>query len=130
MLGGITYLYFNPESFTVEYKKLTCSISGYSEKLNLPYVSNREILFDNKNKVKSIGVTEVYTFLESDMYYEFKENNRQEEYFNLAGGYKYEDESLSLRVMYNDKSIILDYKEMLGYLKNEGYDCVEGSYYE
>lgn len=127
---GITYLYFNPDSFKVEYKKLNCTLTEQIDELNLPYVINREVLFDNKDKVKSVNVTEVYTFLESEAYYDFKENNRQYEYFSNNGSYKYDDNSLSLIIMYSDKSIVLDYNEMLGYLKNEGYNCIEGMYDE
>ena len=127
---GLTYLKFNPDKFIVELKKLDCDMNLQYDKLNIPYVINREILFDNKDKVKSVSVTETYTFLESEKYYEFKENERQYEYFSNKGSYKYDDNSLSITMIYNDKSLVLDYKEMLGYLENEGYNCIEGKYNE
>ena len=54
----------------------------------------------------------------------------QDEYFNIKGTYKYNDEDLTLRILYDEKTIIEDYQEILEYLRKEGYTCEEGSYYE
>ena len=57
-------------------------------------------------------------------------NDKQFEYFNNSGTYKYIDEDLKLKIIYNEESIIETYDEMLKYLKQSGYTCTEGVYYE
>lgn len=129
-LGGITYLYINPEAFSIELKMLNCEREEYNQKVDMDYINKREIRFNNKDIVKSVEITDVYTFSELDSYLDFKDNNRHEEGFNLDGGYKFDDYNLEFRIMYTEKSIIDSYSEMFYYLKNEGYNCIEGKYYE
>lgn len=130
LLGGITYLYLNPNVFIVQYKKLSCEMNDYNEKLEMKYVIKRDLTFTKKDKIKSYKGIDIYTFLDRDSYNEFKEGNMQDEYFNIKGTYKYNDEDLTLRILYDEKTIIEDYQEILEYLRKEGYTCEEGSYYE
>ena len=131
MLGGLTLLYLKPELFMVEMKKLTCDIDGYHEELKLHMRTHREITFDKNDKLRDISVVDNYQFVTEEEYLEFKNNNRQDEYFgSSSGGYKYDDENYLLKIIYTEKSIIDDYREMFNYLKNEGYSCIEGTYYE
>ena len=45
-------------------------------------------------------------FLDSNYYYQFKNNEKHYEYFNNGEGYKYIDEELLFRVIYQEKTII------------------------
>lgn len=130
LLLGITYLYFNPDAFSVEYKKLDCKMNSYNNLLEMNYEKEMMINFDSNDKVSKISVVEIYVFNDLDKYMDFKENNRQNEYFNNDGTYKYDDNNLELRIIYEEKTIIDNYKEMFSYLKKEGYSCIEGIEYE
>lgn len=130
LLGGITYLYFNPQAFSVEYKTLSCYKEEYNSRLLMKYDTLRELTFTKESKIKSFKGTDVYTFLDIDTYNSFKNENMQEVYFNIDGGYKYNDEELTLKIFYDEVTIIEDYQEILEYLEKDGYTCDEGSYYE
>lgn len=130
LLVGVTYLYLNPEAFMVEYKVLNCNISKFNNELDMSYDKDITVRFDDNDKVTNIEVIDSYIFSTNEIYQDFKINNKQNEYFNIDGVYKYDDDNLELKVIYNDKSIIDSYDEMLGYLEKEGYDCIEGKYYE
>ena len=130
LLGGITYLYFNPQAFSVEYKTLSCYKEEYNSRLLMKYDTLRELTFTRKSKIRSFKGTDVYTFLDINTYNSFKNENMQEVYFNIDGGYKYNDEDLTLKIFYDEVTIIEDYQEILEYLKKDGYTCEEGSYYE
>jgi len=129
-LIGLTYLYLNPEAFSVELKQLSCTKEEYNQKLEMNYTSTKEIKFNEQDNIKNIEVVDVYTFSDRDYYFEFKENNKQNEYFNLDGGYKYDDSNLELRLIYEERTIMNNYNEIFNYLKKEGYSCIEGKYYE
>ena len=71
----------------------------------------------------------------SDYLKEFKKHDPaedQDHYIQrlLDGSYKYNDDDNQFVVMYKENSIMEDYNEILGYLKGEGYECVEGTIYE
>lgn len=125
---GLTLLYLYPDMFAIKYKELVCTNNLYDEDMMLNYDIDKDIKFDRNDKVVSIDVIKNYTFLDSNSYYEFKENDRHLEYFNSGEGYKYLDVGLNLRVFYKEKSVIDDYDEMLGYLKREGFNCIEKEY--
>ena len=125
---GITVLYFKPELFTIKYNELRCSNNLYDKELELDYDIEENVKFDRDNKVESIDIVRTYTFLDSNMYYEFKGNDKHLEYFNNGEGYKYIDDSLQFRVIYQENSVIDDYDEMLVFLKREGFSCIEGKY--
>lgn len=125
---GLTVLYFKPELFMVKYKMLDCTNNIYDDKIELNYKINKEIRFNNKSMVDSINVTRVYAFLDSDSYNEFKNNNYQNKYFTEGEGYKYFDDELKFKLFYEEESVIDDYDEMLTYLRNEGYSCIEKEY--
>lgn len=125
---GVTILYLNPELFTIKYKQLVCTNNLYDQNIELYYDIEKDIKFDKKDKVDSIDVVKIYNFLESDLYYTFKENNLHNEYFKNGELYKYMDDGLNLKVMYEEKSIIDDYEEMYTYMVKEGFVCVEKDY--
>lgn len=130
-LGGVTFLYFNPDAFTVRNKKLNCSSELYNEDMEMKYVRDYEILFDRDDKLKKMNAVDSYTFSDEETYLEFKEDNKQNTYFEIDnGGYKYIDSELKLKLIYEDKIIIDDYDELFAYLKSEGYSCIEGMYEE
>lgn len=127
---GLTLLYLYPNMFSIKHKELVCTDNIYDDEIMLNYEINKDIKFDRNDKISSINVVRNYTFLDSNSYYEFKENNRHLEYFNDGEGYKYLDSGLSLRIFYKENSVIDDYYEMLEYLKREGYICIEQEYEE
>lgn len=126
---GLTLLYMFPEKFTIKYKELVCSNTMYDENIMLNYNIEKDIKFDSKDKIVSINTIREYVFLLEEDYLEFKNNDKKYEYFNSGEGYKFIDENLSFKVIYNENSVIDDYEEMLTYLKKEGYNCIE-KYYE
>lgn len=131
LLGiGLTFLYVNPDAFLIELKELKCNLNGYDQEIQLGYVRTKNVRFDTKDRIRDISVDDVYKFIDIDKYYDFKNNNKESEYFKIDGGYKYDDNSLELKIMYKEETVIEDYTEMFNYLKGEGYTCVEGKYYE
>lgn len=125
---GLTVLYLHPEMFTIKYKELVCNNKLYDEKIMLNYEIQEDIKFGKEDKILSIDINKIYKFDSEEEYYEFKENNKQNEYFNSGEGYKFIDEELIFKVIYKEKSVIDDYNEMLTYLNKEGYSCVEKEY--
>jgi len=125
---GLTLLYFKPELFSVKYKQLVCTHDLYDDNIGLTYDIEKDIKFDKNDKVDSINVVRYYTFLDSDSYYDFKDNDRYMDYFNNGEGYKFIDESLQFRVIYQESSVIDDYDEMKTYLNREGFSCKEVEY--
>jgi len=125
---GLTILYLYPEMFTIKYRELECTGNLYDNKLMLNYDIDKNIKFDKDNKVLDIDVVKTYTFLDSKSYYEFKDENKFQEYFINGEGYKYIDEGLMLRLFYQEDSVIDDYDEMLVYMKREGFNCIEKEY--
>ena len=125
---GITLLYFKPELFTVKYKELVCSDTLYDNEMKLDYDIEKDIKFDKNDKVESIDVVRNYTFLDSEDYYQFKDNDKHMEYLKNGEGYKYIDDALQFRVMYQETSVIDDYDEMKIYLNREGFSCKEVEY--
>ena len=130
LLVGITYFYINPEVFQVKYKSLECTQEKYNDDLMMEYVEKRTVTFDKKDKIDKIEVIDIYTFLDEEEYVLFRDNEKQNEYFKVDGTFKYNDNSLELRIIYQDSSIIDSYDEIKGYFEKEGYDCIEGYYYE
>ena len=125
---GITVLYLKPEWFSVKYKELVCSNKIYDNNINLYYNIEKNFKFDENDKVDSINVVRNYIFLDSNLYYQFKNEEKHYEYFNDGEGYKYVDKELLFKVIYQEKTIIDDYDEMLTYMKKEGYSCIERQY--
>lgn len=130
LLGGITYVYMNPSILDVDLKQLNCTMSGYEKKVELPYSSELLIKFDKKDELVSINRVDTYKFSDIEDYQEFKDNNKESSYFEIDGSYKYDDENLELKLIYDDNLIINNYDEVYNYLKSKGFSCVEGIYHE
>lgn len=130
LLGGISYLYFFPEKFTTEYNMLECQAELNNQQINMDYVIKKVFKFDKEDKIRSLSVLETYTFGNSNDYTEFKENHREREYFNINGDYQYDDDNLTLKLIYTENSIVDNFTELKSYMKSEGYKCQEGTYYE
>ena len=130
LLIGITYLYLKPDDFVIRNKNLVCEKNKYNMELDMKYLENRIVLFDRNDKLKKIEINDSYVFSDIDLYNEFKDNEKEKDYFKIDGTFKYIDENLELKIIYQDKSIIDNYDEMKNYLVNEGYSCVEGYYEE
>lgn len=130
LVVGLTYLYLKPDAFETEYKRLTCEKELYNYEVSLSYKSTKVITFDKDNHLKNIMVTDNYIFSSIDKYLDFKDNDKQNEYFNTIGTYKYDDDKLELIITYKEKTIIDNYQEMFSYLKDEEYKCTEETYYE
>lgn len=128
LAGGLTLLYFYPELFTSKYKGLECSNRIYDKEIELYYDIDKNILFNKKNRVDNIEVIRIYTFIDSNKYYDFKDNNRQYQYFTNGEKFKFIDESLQLKIIYNENSVIDEYEEMYVYMNREGYSCKEVEY--
>ena len=127
---GITILYLKPELFTIKYKGLECTNNLYDNEIGLNYDIDKDIKFDKNDKVSNISVVRTYTFLDSNSYNEFKNNNSQNLYFTNGEGYKYIDNELKFKLFYQESSVIDDYDEMLTYLVREGFSCVDREYEE
>ena len=130
LLAGVIFLYLNPHFFDTKVKTMTCTLDEYNKKIKMPYTITKTIRFDKENKLKDIAVVEIYSFTDEEKYYDFKDNERQNEYFDITGAYKYDDDNLELRIIYDEETIISEYEEMKGYLKKEKYICTEESHYE
>ena len=128
--GGLTYLYFNPDTLTVELKKLECNMEGFNKSIELNYSSSLEAKFDKEDKLNSINKVDIYKFENEEEYIQFKENNKERLLGIKDGGYTYDDDNLTLKVMYSDDLIIDSYDEVYEYVENEGYSCIEGTYNE
>ena len=85
-------------------------------------------MFDKKDRVDNIEVIRIYTFIDSNKYYDFKDNNKQYQYFTNGEKFKFIDESLQLKIIYNENSVIDEYEEMYVYMNREGYSCKEVEY--
>ena len=130
LLGGITYLYFNPDFLKVELKELNCTSKEFDKKLSLNFVSEAKLRFNRHDELVTYHKIDTYKFNDEDAYLKFKFDNDESKYFDLDGAYKYDDDKLELKLIYDDKLIIYKYDEVLKYLKNNGYTCQEGTYYE
>ena len=130
LAGAFIYLHYHPELLTVKLNKLDCTSNGYDKKLELNYDSKISILFDKNNKLRSSERIDDYKFITKEDYDDFKDNDKELEYFKIDAFYKYIDEELVLRIIIKDDLIIDDYDDVLKYYKNEGYSCIEGNYYE
>ena len=128
--GGLTYLYFNPDTLTVELKKLECNMEGFNKSIELNYSSSLEAKFDKEDKLNSINKVDIYKFENEEEYIQFKENNKERLLGIKDGGYTYDDDNLTLKVIYSDDLIIDSYDEVYEYVENEGYSCIEGTYNE
>ena len=129
-LAAVIYIHYNPDILSVKLNQLTCEMSGYDKKLNLPYTSEATIKFDRHNELASYDKIDTYTFNELVEYLDFKDNNKESTSFDITGSYKYDDDNLTLKIIYEDELIIYKYEEVFRYLKKEGYSCTEGVYYE
>ena len=78
----LTLLYFYPEMFSIKYKELLCKDNSYDQKLLLNYEITKDIKFGKEDKLSSIDVYKVYTFVDSNSYYEFKDNKLYEHMIN------------------------------------------------
>lgn len=125
---GITILYLKPELFSVKYKELVCTNKLYDNDMKLDYDIEKNIKFDENDKVDGVNVIRNYIFLDSTLYYQFKDEEKHYDYFNDGEGYKYVDDELLFKVIYQENTIIDDYDEMLTYMKKEGYSCIERQY--
>ena len=130
LLGGVVFLHYNPDFFNVELNKLDCTMNGYDKKVELVYISNAEIKFDKRNELISLNKIDTYTFDDLDTYLDFKDNNKESIYFTINGSYKYDDDNLTLKLIYQDETILYKYDEILKYMKKEGYSCIKGVYNE
>ena len=130
IIGYLVYIYFNPDAFKDKFKKLDCSMNSYNKEVELNYESNITVNFNKDNKFKSMQKIDIYKFSNEEEYLLFKENNKQDLLSTSNGGYKYDDDNYELRIISNDSLIIDAYDEVLDYLKDEGYSCIEGIYNE
>ena len=130
LLVGVTYLYLNPGLLEVELKELKCDKQLYHNELEMRYVKELDIKFDKEEHPIKLSATETYKFMDEVTYNNFKNGEKQNEYFKTIGEYKYNDNLYQLKIFYDEKTIIDNYNDILSYFKKEGYTCQEGTYYE
>ena len=130
LLIGVTYLYFNPDMFDIPLKELKCDSEMFNNKLDMKYIKELDIKFDKNDRPKTINGIDTYVFLDNDSYQTFKNSDKQNEYFNKKGEYKYNDNLLQLKIFYTEETVIDNYDELFSYLKQEGYTCQESVYNE
>ena len=127
--GALTYLYFNPNVLDVKLRELNCTMSDIDKKIDADYDSNIVIRFDKDDKLNSEKTTITYKFNEED-YLKFKENEEYKTLLEKDDGYKFDDENYKFIIMRDEKLVIQNYDEVLEYLNNLGYSCIEEEYYE
>ena len=130
LLIGVTYLYLNPDLLQVNMKKLDCTMDGFDRKVELNYTSTANAKFNEKDRLISLDRIDTYKFTDENTYNEFKQNNKENTYFNIDGNFKYDDSTLELKLIHSDNLVIDDYEEVYNYLKSKGYSCIEGTYNE
>ena len=128
LLGAVIYLHYNPNILDKKLNKLECTKEAYDKKIDLPYDSIAELRFDSDNELDSMDKIDTYTFNDIEAYNEFKDNHLESSYFDISGGYKYNDDDMTLKLIYKDKMVLYEYDEILRYMKKEGYSCIEGVY--
>ncbi len=130
LLIGVTYIYFNPSVLDVELKELVCTTNEYNDEAEIPYTKEKDIKFNKQDNFKKIDTTETYKFKDDETYFEFKNGEQENIYFNVKGEYKYDDDNLELKIFYEEDSVLENYEDIKRYLEKEGYTCQEGTYYE
>lgn len=125
-LSFITYLKFNP-NIIPEPKVLTCTNNFYNQELKMNYEEIRKVLFNPNGTINKIDVTNTYTFSDEETYLDFKNNDKETEYFKNINNFEYLDDTLSINIYYEGSTIIETYDDMYNYLKKEGYECLEGT---
>ena len=125
-LSFITYLKFNP-NIIPEPKVLTCTNNFYNQELKMNYEEIRKVLFNPNGTINKIDVTNTYTFTDEETYLDFKNNDKETEYFKNINNFEYLDDTLSINIYYEESTIIETYDDMYNYLKKEGYECLEGT---
>ncbi len=125
-LSFITYLKFNP-NIIPEPKVLTCTNNFYNQELKMNYEEIRKVLFNPNGTINKIDVTNTYTFSDEETYLDFKNNDKETEYFKNINNFEYLDDTLSINIYYEESTIIETYDDMYNYLKKEGYECLEGT---
>lgn len=125
-LSFITYLKFNP-NIIPEPKALTCTNNFYNQELKMNYEEIRKVLFNPNGTINKIDVTNTYTFSDEETYLDFKNNDKETEYFKNINNFEYLDDTLSINIYYEESTIIETYDDMYNYLKKEGYECLEGT---
>lgn len=125
-LSFITYLKFNP-NIIPEPKALTCTNNFYNQELKMNYEEIRKVLFNPNGTINKIDVTNTYTFPDEETYLDFKNNDKETEYFKNINNFEYLDDTLSINIYYEESTIIETYDDMYNYLKKEGYECLEGT---
>lgn len=125
-LSFITYLKFNP-NIIPEPKVLTCTNNFYNQELKMNYEEIRKVLFNPNGTINKIDVTNTYTFSDEETYLDFKNNDKETEYFKNINNFEYLDDPLSINIYYEESTIIETYDDMYNYLKKEGYECLEGT---
>ena len=125
-LSFITYLKFNP-NIIPEPKVLTCTNNFYNQELKMNYEEIRKVLFNPNGTINKIDVTNTYTFSDEETYLDFKNNDKETEYFKKINNFEYLDDTLSINIYYEESTIIETYDDMYNYLKKEGYECLEGT---
>lgn len=130
LLASVIYLHFNPNILTFKQKQLICTMESYEKKISLPYSSEATLIFNKNDELIKMTKIDTYVFNDEKTYNDYKNNNSESSDFNIKGSYKYDDNNLTLKLIYEDKTIIDKYDDLLKHMKKAGYDCIEGVYNE
>lgn len=126
ILGGY-YLYNNKELIYGKNIYVSCTKKYNVDDIKVNASEVVELTFSNSKVLKSHTKEIDYVFIDSDIYYNFKEKNLEYKYFKEEGSKKYIDEEkkflLFINYDINDNTIPNGYDEIFTYYTNLNYNC-------
>lgn len=115
------YWFFHPRLFNP--LVLNCVTQGTDDILIANFTKTKNITFNKNDLVKDIRISETINFKNEDNYYNYKEGNNHEVYYNNIESFEYIDELQELRIYYLEDSTPKKYDEIKVTLEKEGYVC-------
>ena len=127
-IGGFLYLKNNPELIYGKDIYVECKINYSIDEISSLVNETITLTFNNSQVLKKHEKEIIYSFKDSDKYYEFKEKNLNYEYLIDSGEEKFSDEELSYKLfvdydLFNNYELPRGYDELYDYYKKNNYSC-------